>query len=221
MQIKLTADDWRLARDIHKRFSWKTGSKHIATKFALAHLSAVLRTTEIRSVLEFGAGIGTISYLLLNELPNDVQVECTEHSDFCRSQLSHNIPSSLYERLIIHETKQPMLKNQFDLVIIDGSVSRDTGFFADGSICFVEGNRRGIVDRIQRSLAERGLTCHFVNYMPRRKIAWRLTRFYIPRTVLKPVKGCWISRVQTIPNSTCHSVDDTLPSAMNIHAVVD
>lgn len=202
MQIKPTAHDWRLAQNIHKRFSRKTGSEHIATKFALAHLSAVLRVNDIRSALEFGAGIGTISYLLLSELPDDVKVECTEHSAFCRTQLLHNIPSSLYDRLVIHETKTPMLTKQFDLVIVDGSISHDPRYLGVGSICFVEGNRRGIVDMLQCSLAERGLTCDFINHMPRRRIAWRLTRFHIPRPVLKRIKGCWIGRVTTAPNSS-------------------
>lgn len=198
MQIKPTSDDWRLARDIHKRFSRKTGSKHIATKFALAHLSAVLRTTEIRSVLEFGAGIGTISYLLLSELPDNVKVECTEHSAFCRTQLLHNIPPGLYDRLVIHETKAPMLTKQFDLVIIDGSAFVNASCLGDGSLCFVEGTRKVARDKIQRSLAERNLTCNFQNYMVGNRIVWRMTRFHVPRPRLKHIKGCWIGRVARI-----------------------
>ncbi|MCG8561043.1 MAG: hypothetical protein MI824_14690 [Hyphomicrobiales bacterium] len=205
MQIKPTFGDWRAAQDVHKRFSRKIGSAHIATQFALRHLSSVLRTTEIRSVLEFGAGIGNISYFLLRNLPGNVKIECTEHSDFCRAQLLHNIPSEFYERLIIHETKTPTLKKQFDLVIVDGSLSRDAHFLGDGSICFVEGSRNVARDMIQHSLAERGLICDFVNYTPRRRIVWRMTRFHIPRPALKAVKGCWIGRVTAIPCSNASS----------------
>ena len=195
MRIKPSRNDWRLARDIYKRFSQKSGSEHIATEFALAHLSAVLRTSDIRSVLEFGAGIGTISYLLLSKLPDDVKVECTEHSAFCRAQLLHNIPSDLYDRLVIHETKTPMITTQFDLVIIDGSASRDAGFLAPGSICFVEGNRHVARDRIERSLAERRLTCNFANHQRiAPKVVWRRTPSRLPYPVLK-WKGCWIGRV--------------------------
>jgi hypothetical protein len=185
--------DWLTAQWVNERFSKKPGSKHIASTFALAHLARVLRTNEITSAFELGAGIGTMTYLLLSELPSSVRVECTEPNEFCVEQLHHNIPAEMLHRLLIHPNSDPRTKTTFDLVIIDGLVKPPFTFIRPGTICFVEGERGKARHIIQTDLASRGLVCKFRNY-PR---GVRLIRGTVHRA-LRTRKGCWIGIVEQI-----------------------
>ncbi|MCG8561042.1 MAG: class I SAM-dependent methyltransferase [Hyphomicrobiales bacterium] len=207
MQIEPTVDDWRLARSIHKDFCKKAGSKHIATPFALAHLSALVREHPIQSVLEFGPGIGTITSLLLKTLPNEINIVCTEKSGFCRREIQKNIPSTEKNRIFIHDHRDPEIHGQFDLVVFDGPPPSGADFLNLGSICFFEGNRKNTRQRVVAALEARGLTCNFQRYVSYiRPIRWTWTRFNIPRPYirLRSQKGCWIGRVTTTANG-CES----------------
>lgn len=66
MRVLPTLGDWLTAYRVHRRFASRPGGKHIATWRALICLAALVRKDQSTAVLEFGTGIGTITYLLLS-----------------------------------------------------------------------------------------------------------------------------------------------------------
>src|SRR5215207_3102544 len=181
MKVEVTEADRALAADIHRLFSAKPHSEHIASEFALAHLAALVRTQDFRSVLEFGAGIGTMTYLLLSRLPA-ATVDCTDPNETCFSALGLDLPREMRTRLMIHRDAS-QLGRAFDLVIIDGAVDGVTAtLFTPGSVCFAEGKRAKERRTIQQLLNESQMACAFTNYLPwrfqftRHRIEWRPLR---------------------------------------------
>jgi hypothetical protein len=188
MEVTVTDDDRRFAAEVHRLFSAKPHSQHIASRFALAHLAALVRGREFRSVLEFGAGIGTMTYLLLSRLPT-ATVECTERNETCLAALSVNIPESLRGRLIVH-SNGTVPNRAFDLIIVDGKANLN-GCLKPGTVCFIEGDR---------TQARAQIGAFFVHYRPGwRDITWRMTRLRFP--VPNFGKGCWIGRVERVAGS--------------------
>lgn len=61
LSFRPNEEDWAVAESVHTRFLARPGAGHIASPYALAHLAAILRQAEINSVVEFGAGIGTLT----------------------------------------------------------------------------------------------------------------------------------------------------------------
>jgi hypothetical protein len=198
MKVEVSDADRTLAADIHRLFSAKPHSEHIASEFALAHLAAVLRTNDVQSALEFGAGIGTLTYLLLS---HGLAVECTEKHPICLAALDENLPPEMRERLTVHSRRPPPAK-PFDLIIIDGRV-KGAGYAKKGTICFAEGSRAEARAKLETALNTQGLTCRFTNYPTGREIRWRTTRFGFkipqfrhPSGVIIHRRGCWIGRVE-------------------------
>jgi predicted O-methyltransferase YrrM len=70
VKIEPSEADWAFAKSIRDEFKRKPGSQHIASEFALAYLSALLNKVKPDSVLEFGAGIGTVTYFLMKHPAN-------------------------------------------------------------------------------------------------------------------------------------------------------
>jgi hypothetical protein len=192
MKVKVSDADRRSAAEVHRLFSAKPHSEHIASEFALAHLAAILRTGEITSVLEFGAGIGTVTYLVLSRVPH-ARVHCTEHNALCLSELAANLPPKMRERLTIHASADTVPAEPFDLLIIDGKVS-GANYVRPGSIYFVEGHRSQARVWLSDELNRRGLTCRFRKHPGPPKISWGVTRMQIPVPIMKR-RGCWVGMV--------------------------
>jgi predicted O-methyltransferase YrrM len=91
MRVIPDLGDWLTAYRVHRRFASRLGAKHIATRRALVCLSTVVRKHQPKAVLEFGTGIGTITYLLLSASP-ELNVVGVEADPFCLEQLERNIP---------------------------------------------------------------------------------------------------------------------------------
>ena len=206
MKIEPSDSDWAFAKSVYDEFSQKPGAQHIASEFALAHLSAVLNKVKPNSVLEFGAGIGTITYFLLKHPTNVGHVTTTENHAYCLEQFAANIPEDLGGRydLIVDDSTMVPGQQSFDLVIIDSSVSLPGYPYLDrGMVCFVEGARSANRREVDAELASRGLRCDFVNYN-------RGTQYFnivlrrgkksgipYPKFRLRKVKkGCWIGAVE-------------------------
>jgi hypothetical protein len=177
--------DWIIASRVHRRFASRPGSEHIASRVALAHLSALLRHQTPNTILEFGAGIGTITYLLLTQLPK-AKVLCTEHHHFCREQLGRNIPDALKSRLeVLHG---PPTSGNFDLVIIDGGVNVPAShLFQNGTTFFVEGTRLTTSEGLVRVASENGFVLD-LEQQPLGKYYLRWSR----KTLTRPEK--WIRK---------------------------
>jgi hypothetical protein len=199
--IKPAREDWRLAQEIHSRFAAKVGSAHIAKFSALAHLAALLRERPVKSALEFGSGIGTITSLLLERLPPDARIVCAERDEWCRQQFERNIPASERYRVELLPAGRPEIEEAFDLVVIDGPASHGARYVREGTICFVEGNRKETWSGISAAMADRALACSLTYYRGASwKIVWRPSRlgFSLPRKITRTI-GCWIGVVERAP----------------------
>jgi predicted O-methyltransferase YrrM len=95
------------------------GGKHIATRRALICLATVVRKHQPKAVLEFGTGIGTITYLLLSA-GTELNVVGVEDSPFCIEQLQRNIPEEFKPRLTVVSKNDVPGDRRFDLIVIDG-----------------------------------------------------------------------------------------------------
>lgn len=151
MRVVPSLGDWAVGHRVHRRFAARPGAEHIATRRALAYLSAVVSRHPPKAVLEFGAGIGTITYLLLSSSPK-LNVVAIEANPFCLAQLERNIPEEFKPRLTIFTKKTAPLDDCFDLIVIDGGLpSTDTySFLRHGTICFIEGNREQISAKLMQ-----------------------------------------------------------------------
>jgi hypothetical protein len=200
--LEIEPTDLSLARAVHMEFSRKPGAEHIASEFALAHLSALVRIVKPYRVLEFGAGIGTISRLLLQHTDRIRRLVATESNQFCLDQLAKNIKGVDADRFhLISDPKPDYIRHApYDLVVIDGLLDADQfAGLGTGTLCFIEGSRNSTRRAIVIALKARGLKCHFVNYNQGIQYC-RLDRFdsagrrrVIPKFRLrKELKGCLI-----------------------------
>ena len=178
MLIRPNANDWYSALRVHRRFAVLPGSEHIASRFSLAYLAAIVRQHDCPLVLEFGAGIGTLTYLLLQK---GLRVVALEHDPFCLDQLKRNIPAEWKSRLTLI-TDRVSIEGVFDLVIIDGNLPRqdEYRFLRPGTICFVEGCRQHTSWKFQQRIAAAGLYCELSHYEP-----WTTLRIKSRKTGLR------------------------------------
>jgi hypothetical protein len=202
MRVEPKFEDWKVAKEVYRLFSHKPGSAHIASELTLAHLAVLVRTRPINSVIEFGAGIGTVTYLLLSRLPEDRTVVSIEHNTYCLEHLMHNIPPEMRQGWSIRHPRDINGSERFDLLIADGKHAKDrtSDCLQIGGVCFVDGDRAKTRATIETGLAERGLTCAFVYHSHRsRRFEWRRTvsGFPYPRVnlSLSPTRGCWIGEI--------------------------
>jgi len=206
MQLEPSESDWAFAKIVHDEFSQKPGAQHIASEFALAYLSAVLNKVKPDSVLEFGAGIGTITHFLLQHPANIGHVTTTENHPYCLEQFAANISEEFDGRydLIVDDSTLLPGQRPYELVIVDNLVSARGYAYLDNSMtCFVEGARSANRREIQSELAGRGLRCDFVNYnrgMQYFSIVLRCSKKsgipYPKFRLCKVRKGCWIGTVK-------------------------
>ena len=126
MQVCPTEADWALAREVHGFFAPKPGARHIASEFALAYLHTLLNDSHPKHVLEFGAGIGTITTCLLNHSSRIAQVTATEENEFCIGELSKNVGDGYAGRyqLVTEPTDLDVRNVHYDLVVVDPARER-------------------------------------------------------------------------------------------------
>ena len=149
------------------------------------------------SALEFGSGIGTITSLLLERLPRDARIVCAERNEWCRQQFERNIPASERHRVELLPDGRPEIEDAFDLVVIDGPASHSAGYVREGTICFVEGNRKETWSDISTAMADRALLARYIYPGASWKIvvAAEPARVQPPRKITRTI-GCWIGVVE-------------------------
>jgi hypothetical protein len=143
----------REARSIHQRFSKLPGSQYIASEHAIRGLMRCLIKRKPKSVLEIGAGIGTLTFVSTTILSRRQETRDTElkpriiaveNSAFCRAELRKNLAASWDSLELVHDISDlPGDVSDFDFVIIDGGDS-DHRYFSklgQGATLFVEGYR--------------------------------------------------------------------------------
>jgi hypothetical protein len=145
MQLITSGYDLFVAKNIHESFSRKAGSHRIASAFSLCHLSRLIRVRKPKVVLEIGAGIGTISELILLH-QEKIDCLCSIESDsFCRAALRENLrPRDGQKWNLLHSHEEIPGSSDFDLIIFDGNQYDYTTFrfLCDETAVFVDGMRR-------------------------------------------------------------------------------
>jgi protein-L-isoaspartate O-methyltransferase len=196
----------QLARSIFREFRARPESQFIASEFALRHLAEFLSSHPVNSVLEIGAGIGTVTKLLLMHPRRPARIVSTEAVPLCIDHLMKNLAG--IDRsgwTLVRGIEQLGTDENFNLVIFDctlDAVSR-YGFFEEGTWCFVEGNRRNERAVLADILRPSGLTIDMHGYFPggykvrlaRRKKPWLIP---LPKLQIKKKKGCYLGRVEAM-----------------------
>jgi hypothetical protein len=130
----------------YKKFSFLEGNDYIAGDYALEVILKLIKDFKIKSILELGLGIGSISDAVLNYAKYnglDIKYVGTESNTFCLNALKSNVDEyksiELYRDLIeISEDKR------FDLIIIDGSddgIKQLANSANKHGVVFIEGGR--------------------------------------------------------------------------------
>lgn len=135
----------KIHKSVFKYFSLLEGSQHIASENALKGIESLIRKNNIKSVFEFGIGIGTIPFLI-KKINSEIEYTGIENNDFCISAFNTNLENWVHKPLFKHlrSTEELVSTQNFDLIIID-SQFEDSAFLQkivhSNSILFIEGHR--------------------------------------------------------------------------------
>lgn len=108
---------------IYKLFKEKQGSEHIATPISIEKVAELARGA--KDILEFGAGIGTLTYSALAN--SDAFVEIYEDNEFCIERLSENLDGYEGRYALITSYGFMPRRKKYDLIIVDGGMGGDDG----------------------------------------------------------------------------------------------
>jgi precorrin-6B methylase 2 len=193
----------KLASEIFREFKAKSESQHIASEFSLRELSRFVARIKPQRILEIGAGIGTITKLLLTHPDRPTLLTSTEAHPVCLTELSKNLQGVKIKGYTLLETASQLdLMQHYDLVIFDGTLDdeKQYGVLKSGTWCFVDGSRNRTIDALQKKLLKRGMNIVFENRRPDEK----KLRLYLARSIfglrfpalrMKSRKGCSIGQV--------------------------
>lgn len=205
--------DRKLARSIHREFRAKPLSEFIASEFALATLGALVSRTRPSSVLEVGAGIGTITRFLLEHPRRPARMVSTEDHAACVDALARNL-SGVDTRgwRLARSVAGVDPDEQFDVVIFDGTLSDASQhrFIRAGGWCFVEGRRSNTRAALERNLAAAGLGIKFEASRPVRapiRLDWRKgpLGLSLPSIYRGRSKGCFVGRAVALDGGRLQS----------------
>ncbi|MFZ4436028.1 MAG: hypothetical protein ACOYOR_05930 [Flavobacterium psychrophilum] len=136
-----------LAVQNYKTFCSHEGSQYIASEFALEIILNLIQKFNVKSILELGLGIGSISDTVLQFSTinsHEIQYVGTEKDEFCLAALQKNVTDS--NRIGLYPELSAIDQQTFDLIIIDGSDAALNDIVAHckpHTIIFVEGDRSG------------------------------------------------------------------------------
>ena len=135
-----------LAENNYKLFCSYQGSKWIASEFALDTILRLIRSFQIKDILELGVGIGSVSDTVLKSVKRDnkeINYYGTESNDFCLSVLPKYVED--FEKIRLFSELKDIENKTFDFVIIDGlddSLSKIKSYLGKNAILYVEGDRK-------------------------------------------------------------------------------
>jgi hypothetical protein len=193
----------KLAADLFREFVAKPESQHIASEFSLRELSRLIARVKPQRVLEIGAGIGTITKLLLTHLHRPAHLTVTEAHPVCIGELTKNLQGlELTGFSTVQTAHQLDTTVHYDLVIFDGTLDDDKQYqvLQLGTWCFVDGGRNITIEALKNKLKNRKLTISMDNRLPggKKLKLWSPRRFLglpLPALKLEPIKGCSIGQV--------------------------
>ncbi len=114
----------------HWRFRPLPGSDYVASGFALGLVVELLERRRPRSILEVGAGIGTLTATVAETLDRlgerSTRHVAVEEIPFCLDQLAANLGDRLDRVVVVpFAAEAPPDVPAFDLVVIDGGATTD------------------------------------------------------------------------------------------------
>ena len=208
MYLSPSPEDKETGSAVHQIFASRPGAEFIASDFALAHLSCLLNKAKPRSVLEMGAGIGTLTYLLLTHPQRPELIVSVEDNEYCIDQFNRNLPGQMRTghslTTDVHTARDKA--SHFDVVIFDAESQAEEAceFVGPDTIVFVEGSRKHQRAAIQAHLRAQDLQCTFNRYIPgHRLIAYSKTGkarriFGTNYRIWRRVKGCFTGLVEPL-----------------------
>ncbi|MBX9808341.1 MAG: hypothetical protein K2X95_11155 [Flavobacteriaceae bacterium] len=137
-----------IAIETYKYFSKLEGNQHIASEFALKKLIDIIKKYKIKSVLELGLGIGSISFCILEfskEFNKQIEYVGTESNEFCLEVLPKYLKEHFDSIQIFNVLNEVPNNKKFDLVIIDGkdeNLIEVKKIISDRGIIVIEGDRK-------------------------------------------------------------------------------
>ena len=107
---------------LYYSFCEANGNKHIASEYAIEKINGLVDSFRVKSILEVGLGIGSISgiILALNRNISDLNYAGTEANDFCLNALDENLNEDYRQLRIYSDLTEIPANIEFDLIIIDG-----------------------------------------------------------------------------------------------------
>jgi len=144
-----------IAKNVYKKFSTIEGNHGIASEYAIETILKLIKKYKIKSVLELGLGIGSISDAILKYSNNKnlgIDYIGTEANSYCLSVLNKNVKH--YEDIHLYKNLEAVSSNhKNDLIIVDGtdsSLESIKAFSKKETIVFVEGCRADQVSSIKK-----------------------------------------------------------------------
>jgi hypothetical protein len=168
MKEKASIED--IAHEVTVAFRAKRGSESIAQEDALVQIGKVFQEVGPRSVLDLGAGIGTISFFLSQlENQNNVKFYLYEVSEYCQAALLENL-EGLECKLIKSADELERIKESIDFVVIDDFISQETTFRLLSNCrpkaIFIEGHRRRQRRHVYQALRQSNQSFMYKNFRP-------------------------------------------------------
>ena len=134
-----------LAVTNYKTFCSHEGSQFIASEFALEIILDLIVKFNVKSILELGLGIGSISDTVLQFSKinkHEISYFGTEKNEFCLKALKDYVAD--YNRIELYPELSQIKNKKFDLIIIDGSdnaLKDIVEYCKENTIVFIEGDR--------------------------------------------------------------------------------
>ena len=151
------------AKETYFKFSFIDGNQHIASEYALKSILKLIKTFEVKNVLEVGIGIGCIADAILECSPS-IDYTATEANEFCLNAIQKNIAQINRVSLYADLSQIPEGKS-FDLIIIDGtdeSLEKVKRMCTENSIIYIEGGRSLQLEML-KSLFKKGLHSQMIS----------------------------------------------------------
>lgn len=138
----------------YKRFCGLEGSEYIASEFAIETILKVIKIFKVRTVLELGLGIGSISDTVLQyskKANHTIGYVGTENNNFCLNALKSNVLD--FDLIELYAELNQIKNKKFDLIIIDGyeeTLNEILTFCKKNTIVFIEGDRKSQTQAIRQ-----------------------------------------------------------------------
>jgi hypothetical protein len=174
------------AQEVYEYFERQAGSEHIASPWAMQVLFNILKQDKPKTILEFGGGIGTMSYLCLQ--CSDAEIDIYENNTFCIDALRSNLKE--FEgryRILTDYSDSRLPHDSYDLVLCDGGPYSLTGDIVEKTKyikrIFFEGRRFPLQALFRRALRDKYVFSCTKYYHTKNEIKCGYEIFCKPQTV--------------------------------------